>query len=85
MIQASGNYMLMQNKGTMRVGIDGSLLRKRGRRGSSSALSSLVFIVAPSPFFLDALGFLMYLYSYTYHCIEVAFDTEIESLNGLDF
>ena len=59
MIQASGNYMVMQKMVTMRVGMDGSLLRKRGRRGSSSALSRLVFIVAPSrPFFLDARPFL---------------------------
>lgn len=85
MIQASGNYMLMQKKGTMRVGIDGSLLRKRGRGGSPSALSRLVFIDAPSPFFLDALGFLPIFIHISLYCIEVAFDTEIESLNCLDF
>ena len=53
MIQASGNYMVMQNDGNNARGhgwVEGSLLRKRGRRGSSSALSTLVFIVAPSPF-----------------------------------
>ena len=85
MIQALGNYMLMKKKGIMRVGTDGSLLRMRGRRGSSSALSRLVFIVAPSPFSLDAVGFLPTLYSYTYHCTEVTFDTEIGSLDVLDF
>ena len=63
--------------------MDGSLLRKRGRRGSSSALSRLVFIVAPSPFFLDALPFLpIFIHN---DCIDGALNTEIESLNGMDF
>ena len=56
------------------------LLRKRGTRGSPSALSRLAFVLRLPPFPRRSL---VPTHIYT-HCIEVAFSIEIESLKAWD-